>query len=95
MSTILSTNPTNLDLAKKCLALIRDVAARGACSEDPDLIGYSLQELTQVLLERTGTEERLFEPVPPHRIHDLEKLYEELAFVDSSSQSMAACSTAV
>ena len=95
MSTILFMNPTNLDLAKKCLALIRDVAARGACSDDPELIGYSLQELTQVLLERTGTEERLFEPVPAHNIRDLEKLYEELDFVDSSSQSMTACSTAV
>jgi hypothetical protein len=65
MSTILFTNPTNLDLAKKCLALIRDVAARGACSEDPGLIGYALQELTQVLLERTGIEDRLFEPSRP------------------------------
>ena len=45
-----------IQLAKKCLALISRIAARGACSQNPAHIGYALQELTQVLLERTGCE---------------------------------------
>jgi hypothetical protein len=53
----------NVELARKCLGLIRDIAERGALSWDPDDIGYALQELSQVLLERTGTEEDLARPV--------------------------------
>jgi len=33
---------SNLKLAKKCLALIRDIAAQGACSDNPEHIGYAL-----------------------------------------------------
>ena len=57
----------NVTLAKMCLVLIRDIAARGACSRDSSYVGYALEEISQVLLERTGTEERLFEPVPARR----------------------------
>jgi hypothetical protein len=78
----------NVELARKCLTLISDIASRGACSDDPEQIGYALQELTQVLIERTGTEERLFEPIPAEQMRHLPKLYEELDFVDSCSQSM-------
>jgi hypothetical protein len=81
----------NINLAKKCLALISDIAGRGACSQNPEHIGYALQELTQVLVERTGSNDRLFEPVPADQINDLPSwLHEELDFVDSLSQSMAA-----
>jgi len=79
-----------IKLAKTCLALIRDIAARGACSEDPEHVGYALEELSQVLFERTGSEVRRFEPVPADQITRLEALHKELDFVDSSSQSMAA-----
>jgi hypothetical protein len=82
--------PHNIKLAKRCLALISDIAGRGACSQNPEHIGYALQELTQVLLERTGNNDRLFEPVPANQIRDLPWLHEELAFVDSLSQSMMA-----
>lgn len=74
---------SNLKLAKKCLALIRDIAAEGACSENPEDIGYALQELTQVLFERTGSDERVFEPVTADAITDLGKLLDELEFVAS------------
>lgn len=67
-----------------------EIAGRGANSEDPQQIGYALQELTQVLFERTGQEDRLFEPVPPGRIGGLSKLYEELAFVSCCSQDLTA-----
>jgi hypothetical protein len=56
-------------------------------------VGYSLQELRQVLLERTGTEDRVFEPISADEIDGLEKLHEELDFVDALSQDMAARST--
>jgi hypothetical protein len=80
----------NIELAKRCLTLISDIAGRGACSRSPEQIGYALQELTQALVERTGTNDRLFEPIPADEIRDLRWLHEELDLVDSLSQSMAA-----
>jgi hypothetical protein len=82
--------PDRLDLAKKCLQLISDIAGRGARSQNPSDVCYALQELTQLLIERTGTEEILFEPVPIDQITGLERLLEELDLVDSCAQSMAA-----
>jgi hypothetical protein len=70
--------------------LISDIAKRGAHSQDPAQVGFALQELSQVLVERTGTEETLFEPMPPNQMTDLERLLEELNFVDSGSQSLEA-----
>ncbi len=87
--TIRSDGAENIDLAKKCLALISKIAERGAGSQDPEQIGYALQELTQVLLERTGSDERLFEPVPADQIPNLERLYSELDFVETSAMDMA------
>ncbi len=85
-------NPSNsrrVEEAKHCLRLIRDIAARGASSWNPERVGYALQELTQVLLERTGIEERVFEPVPAGELGDLSKLIEELEFVNTASTYMA------
>ena len=84
---------SNLTLAKKCLVLIRDIAARGAKSNDPGHVGYALEELSQVLLERTGTQQRYFEPVPADQINGLEALKEELDIVDCSSQDLAVLET--
>ena len=84
------TGSNNIELAKRCLALISDIAGRGACSQSPENIGYALQELTQVMVERTGSDDLLFEPVPADEIRDLQWLHEELGFVDSCSQSLAA-----
>ena len=74
----------NLELARKCLTLISGIASRGARSGDPDMVGYALEELSQVLFERTGSEERAFEPVPPDEIStsSLQTLIEELASVN-------------
>ena len=85
-----STSSERIELAKKCLALISNIAGRGARSQNPEHIGYALQELTQVLFERTGNQERLFEPVDADQIGDLCPLHLELDFVDSFSQDMAA-----
>ena len=79
----------NVELAKKCLAVVRDIADRGASSWNPDHVGYALQELSQVLLERTGTEDRIFEPVSASELRDLKALFVELEFVDSCSETMA------
>jgi hypothetical protein len=83
------SNPRNVDEAKQCLRLIRDIAERGANSWNPAHVGYALQELSQVLLERTGVEDRQFEPVSAGELKDLSKLREELEFVNSGSESMA------
>ena len=84
------TGSSNIELAKKCLSLISDIAGRGACSQSTEDIGYALQELTQVLVDRTGSSDRLFEPIPADEVRDLRSLHEELDLVDSFSQSMAA-----
>ena len=81
---------TNVELARKCLCLIRDIADRGASSWDPEAVGYALQEISQVLLERIGTEDRMFEPVPAGEIRDLAALYVELQWVDAGSQGLCA-----
>jgi hypothetical protein len=78
----------NVQVARKCLGLIRDIAARGADSWDPADVGYALQELSQVLLESTGTEGREFEPVPASEILELETLWVELQWVDQLSRDM-------
>ncbi len=77
-----------VELARKCLGLIRDIADRGALSWDADQVGYALQELSQVLLERVDGEDRAVEPVSAECIQDLAHLHEELLFVDGCSRDM-------
>jgi hypothetical protein len=91
----MDTKTTNLDavkgnrteMARKCLELIRDIAERGALSWNPQHVGYALQELSQVLLERRVDDIR-FEPVEPDLIPDLSSLYVELQWVDGFLQDM-------
>lgn len=78
----------NNKLARKCLGLISEIADRGARSQDPQQIGYALQELTQVLFERTGNDDRVFAPVPPSEVSDLRQLYTELDWVNCLSRDM-------
>ena len=78
----LKHSSTNVELARKCLDLTRDIADPGASCWDPEAVGYALQELSQVLLERTGTEDRIFEPIPADEIANLAELYVELVWVD-------------
>ena len=77
-----------MQLARQCLSLIREIADRGASTGNPECVGYALQELSQVLMERTGDPERVFMPVHPAEIPNLRWLVEELDFVDSLSQSL-------
>jgi len=78
----------NVETARQCLRLIRDIADRGASSWDPADVGYALQELRQVMVESAGVEDRLFEPVPASEIVDLVPLLTELERVDGFSQDM-------
>jgi hypothetical protein len=75
-----------VELARKCLERIRDIADRGASSWDPNVVGWALQELSQILFERTGTQDRYFEPVTPAEINDLPALCAELDFVHECSE---------
>jgi hypothetical protein len=79
----------NVEKARQCLALIRDIADRGASSWDANVVGYALQELSQVLLERTGEDERSFEPIPADEISGLDELRVELEWVDGFSREMS------
>jgi hypothetical protein len=76
----------NVELARKCLERIRDIADRGASSWDPQVVGWALQELSQVLLERTGDNHRYFEPVSAAEIDNLPALYQELDFINGVSE---------
>ena len=82
---------TKLAQMEKCLTLIEDIAFRAANSKDPGHVVYALQELSQVLIERTGTEQTYF--FPSDQISGLAALQEELEWVDCFSQSMAASGT--
>jgi hypothetical protein len=82
------TSEARIELAKTCLRLIGSIAERGARSQSPEIIGYALQELSQVLLERTGTDARIFEPARADQIDDLTKLLRELDWVDGSSSDL-------
>jgi hypothetical protein len=53
------------------------------------VVGYALQELSQVLLERTSEDERSFEPVPADEISGLDELRVELEWVDGFSREMS------
>jgi hypothetical protein len=89
MTSDVAVDQAKIKLAKMCLALIRNIAARGVSSEDPAHVGYALQEISQVLFERTGTQERRFESVPADQITGLEALHKELDFLDSLSHDIA------
>lgn len=80
---------TRMENAKKCLAWMARIAAQGACSEDPQHVGYVLEELSQVLFEQSGSEDRVFEPIPANQIRNLERLLEELELVNAFSSDMA------
>src|SRR3954463_6783394 len=84
-----TTSDDRLDLAKKCLTLISTIATRGALAHNPEHVGYALQELSQVLFERTGSEDIVFEPVTPDVLPNLLDTITELEFVESCAQAMA------
>ena len=75
-----------IEAARHCMRLIRDIGDRGAASSDPANGGYALQELRQVGVESAGAKDRLFEPVPANEIVNLEPLLTELQVVDDSLQ---------
>ena|SRR5262249_46613998 len=78
----------NVETAKECLRLIRDIAALGASARDAAGVGFALQELSQVLYERAGDDNRVFEPVLAEEIQDLDHLLEELRFVHGLSEDL-------
>jgi hypothetical protein len=79
-----------VERARNCLGLICDIADRGASSWDAETVGHVLQELSQALLERAGTQERVFEPLTADEILDLAALFTELQLVDGFSQEFCA-----
>src|ERR1700683_1743713 len=77
-----------MELANEWLWLLSDIAKCGARSQDPVQVEFALQELSRLLIERTGTEEILFEPSEAQRMISLEKLLENLEFVDPLSREL-------
>src|ERR1700728_2420288 len=77
----------NITLARKCLELIRDIAARAVSAEDPRHLSCALQDLTEVLT--SGIEERRVDEFPISVIADLEGLFKGLDTVNYNSLQMA------
>jgi hypothetical protein len=78
----------NIETARYCLRLIRDIAERGSVSWDPVDVGYALQELRQILSESASVKNRRFEPLPANEIADLDRLCTELQWADQGSRDM-------
>src|SRR5258708_31716327 len=89
------TSEDRIELAKKCLRLIGRIAERCARSHNPAIIGYAIQELSQVLLERTGAQNRVFEPVDADQLHDPTRVHTELDWVEGSSSDLMSSETPV
>ena len=77
-----------IETARHCLRLIRDIADRSTTSSDLANGGYTLQELRQVGVESVGAKDRLFGPVLGDEILKTGPLLTELQFVDDSLQDM-------
>jgi hypothetical protein len=78
----------NVDLARKCLGLVREIADRGAGASDPYEVAYALEELRQVLSEAVGFDEPAFMPESATEIPALEELYRELFFGDAGYRDL-------
>src|SRR3979411_1024716 len=89
------TSEARIELAKKCLRLIGRIAERCARSQNPAIIGYAIQELSQVLLERTGAQNRGFEPVDAEHAQNILTLHAELDWVDGSLSDLISRETPV
>jgi len=80
----------NLDLVRKCLTLISRIAARGASSPDPDHVSDTLFELSCALETNPYGSGTLEPPISPKSIRQLERLHQELDFIDSTSTGYTA-----
>ncbi|MFN7992745.1 MAG: hypothetical protein U0Q18_04050 [Bryobacteraceae bacterium] len=76
-------------LARHCLMLIRSVATQGIISPNSEIVEYALQELSQVLVERTGIEEFVFDLVDSDEIRDLAFYLDRLYHLAQSSRALA------
>jgi hypothetical protein len=83
------TGRKNVTLARKCLALISDVAGRGARARYPHVVEHALQSLTQELLARIGIQEEIVRPASATELFGLESLLEELRWVDDASRDLS------
>ncbi len=82
------SSPARIALAKKCLVLISWIASEGARSNNPEHIGFALQELSQILFERTGNLDRIFPAISADEITDLNTLYAMLDVVAGFTEDM-------
>jgi hypothetical protein len=67
----------NVELAKKCLRLVRDIATRGVSARDDGQVVYAIQELSQVFAERAGADDRIFDAESAADLGDLSGLHED------------------
>jgi hypothetical protein len=69
--------------------LISRIAARGACSPDEQNVGDTLMELRYALLEpRRFTD--WSDAVLEYEMRDLDRIHQELDFIDATSQDLTA-----
>src|SRR5579862_886 len=80
----------NLDLVRRCLTLVSRIAARGASSPDHEHVSDTLFELSFALERHPYSAGTLRPPVSLKGIYFLQKLHEELDYIDSTSQGYTA-----
>src|SRR5690242_6183101 len=73
-----NVEPTNIDKARRCFALIREIAEFGAGAWDPNTVGHVLQEFGDAFLRQTGREDPEFHLVPLDEMNGLDVLLAEL-----------------
>jgi hypothetical protein len=74
-----------LELTRKCLTLISRIAARSAASPDPEHVHDTLMELDYALRKSPHGPKKT-----GNHVYDLNRLHQELDFIDSTSQEFTA-----
>jgi hypothetical protein len=77
-----------LDLTRRCLVLISRIAARAAASPDADHVSDTLMELAIALERPKGLQTG--HSGDQHPARSLDRIHQELNFIDSTSQEFTA-----
>jgi hypothetical protein len=84
--TVIDPHADSTELARKCLRLIRDIAHAGSCAQSPNDVGTALEDVSQIIFERTGIKGQFFAPTSPDCIPDLHTLYDQLKPMEPLAQ---------
>jgi hypothetical protein len=76
----------NVELARKGLSLVRDIAERVASAGDGGLVAFAIQKVSPIFAERAGIRERIVDVA--YDLGDLSAVYDDLLFVEGASEDI-------